>query len=308
MHLSPQEVERFEREGYLFFPACSRPWKCRCCKTKCRDCSRSNDPKTCAKRIATRCAPISPRTCTASRSPAWRGTRAWSSRSMQIFGEAVYMHQFKINGKMAFDGDVWQWHQDYGTWKADDDMPEPRAMNVAVFLDEVNEFNGPLMFIPRQPQAGRASRPSTTSPRRAIRCGRSTTTRSPSWSTQGGIVAPKGPAGSMILFHCLPGARVDAQSVAVEPDQRVLEPMRGVERTSAASSGRNTSPTAISRRSTACPTIACCAITTCRCHGATARRPRRYDPSWRPEAARTVSLHARLCAARRAGQAACASA
>ena len=26
------------------------------------------------------------------------------------------MHQFKINGKMAFDGDVWQWHQDYGTW------------------------------------------------------------------------------------------------------------------------------------------------------------------------------------------------
>src|SRR5260221_14182693 len=29
----------------------------------------------------------------------------------QVFGEDVYMHQFKINGKMAFDGDVWQWHQ-----------------------------------------------------------------------------------------------------------------------------------------------------------------------------------------------------
>ena len=67
---------------------------------------------------------------------------------MQIFGEPVYMHQFKINGKMAFDGDVWQWHQDYGTWKNDDQMPEPRATNVAIFLDEVNEFNGPLMFIP----------------------------------------------------------------------------------------------------------------------------------------------------------------
>ncbi len=35
----------------------------------------------------------------------------------QFFGEPVYMHQFKINGKQAFDGDVWQWHQDYGTWK-----------------------------------------------------------------------------------------------------------------------------------------------------------------------------------------------
>jgi len=27
-------------------------------------------------------------------------------------------------------------------------MPEARAMNVAIFLDEVNEFNGPLMLIP----------------------------------------------------------------------------------------------------------------------------------------------------------------
>src|SRR5438477_9414938 len=44
---------------------------------------------------------------------------------MDLFGEGVYMHQFKINGKMAFDGDVWQWHQDFGTWKNDDDMPEP---------------------------------------------------------------------------------------------------------------------------------------------------------------------------------------
>ena len=46
---------------------------------------------------------------------------------MQIYGESLYMHQFKINGKMAFDGDVWQWHQDYGTWVNDDLMPEPRG-------------------------------------------------------------------------------------------------------------------------------------------------------------------------------------
>ena len=64
------------------------------------------------------------------------------------------MHQFKINGKMAFDGDVWQWHQDFGTWKNDDEMPEPRAMNVAIFLDDVNEFNGPLMFIPGSHKLG----------------------------------------------------------------------------------------------------------------------------------------------------------
>ncbi|WP_366145189.1 FCD domain-containing protein [Bradyrhizobium sp.] len=53
----------------------------------------------------------------------------------QIFGAKVYMHQYKINAKSAFTGDVWQWHQDYGTWKRDDGMPQPRAMNIAIFLD-----------------------------------------------------------------------------------------------------------------------------------------------------------------------------
>jgi ectoine hydroxylase len=71
-----------------------------------------------------------------------------------LFGEKLYMHQFKINGKMAFEGDVWQWHQDYGTWKNDDMMPTERAMNVAIFLDDVNEFNGPLMFIPGSHKKG----------------------------------------------------------------------------------------------------------------------------------------------------------
>ena len=55
-----------------------------------------------------------------------------------ILQEKLYMHQFKINGKMAFEGDVWQWHQDYGTWFNDDLMPSARAMNVAIFLDAVS--------------------------------------------------------------------------------------------------------------------------------------------------------------------------
>ena len=75
---------------------------------------------------------------------------------MQILGGGVYMHQFKINGKEAFDGDVWQWHQDYGTWARDDLMPEARAMNIALFLDPVTAFNGALMFIPRS-QSGTVS-------------------------------------------------------------------------------------------------------------------------------------------------------
>jgi ectoine hydroxylase len=136
---------------------------------------------------------------------------------VQIFGEDVYMHQFKINGKQAFDGDVWQWHQDYGTWRADDQMPEARAMNVAIFLDEVNEFNGPLMFIPGSHKLGVLDAEHDTS-----------TTSYPLWTInhgtiaklveRGGIVAPKGPAGSMILFH---GCLVHASTSNLSPWNRV---------------------------------------------------------------------------------------
>jgi ectoine hydroxylase len=137
---------------------------------------------------------------------------------MDLLGEQLYMHQFKINGKMAFEGDVWQWHQDYGTWLNDDLMPTPRAMNVAIFLDDVNPFNGPLMFIPGSHKKG------VLDAQHDLR-----TTSYPLWTVDdalirqlvdraggpggfdvagryvpGGIVSPQGPAGSMILFHsCL---------------------------------------------------------------------------------------------------------
>ncbi|MEE8535966.1 MAG: phytanoyl-CoA dioxygenase family protein, partial [Kiloniellales bacterium] len=88
-----------------------------------------------------------------------------------------------------------------GTWSRDDLMPEPRALNLAVFLDEVNQFNGPLIFIPGSHKRG------------VIEAGHDTTTTSyPLWAidnqtiaqlvAEGGIVAPTGPSGSAILFHC----------------------------------------------------------------------------------------------------------
>jgi ectoine hydroxylase len=137
--------------------------------------------------------------------------------AMQLLGGPVYIHQFKVNAKAAFSGDVWQWHQDYGTWKRDDDMPEALGMNVAVFLDEVTHINGPLMFIPGSHKLG------------VLEAGHDTTTTSyPLWTIdhdtigklveRGGIVAPKGPAGSMILFHsCL----VHASTSNLSPWNRV---------------------------------------------------------------------------------------
>jgi ectoine hydroxylase len=119
--------------------------------------------------------------------------------AMQLLGGDLYIHQFKINAKEAFDGDLWQWHQDYGTWKNDDEMPEGLALNVGLFLDDVTQFNGPLNFIPKSHRDGYIEAKHDT-----------TTTSYPLWTInnetisklvkKGGIVAPEGKAGSMILF------------------------------------------------------------------------------------------------------------
>jgi ectoine hydroxylase len=136
----------------------------------------------------------------------------------QLLGEKLYMHQFKINAKAAFDGEVWQWHQDYGTWARDDGMPEPRAMNISVFLDEVMAINGPLMFIPKSHKQG------------TLAAGHDTATTSyPLWTLDketvtrlvdaGGIVAPTGKPGSVLMFH---GNLVHASPPNITPYPRKI--------------------------------------------------------------------------------------
>jgi hypothetical protein len=132
----------------------------------------------------------------------------------RILQAEVYVYQFKINAKIAMTGDVWQWHQDFIFWKKEDGLPRPDVINIAVFLDDVNEFNGPMMIIPRSHIAGMAE--TASQPDESDNAGQ------PDWITdltadlkyslgldavrtlasKNGIVAPKGPPGSVLLFHC----------------------------------------------------------------------------------------------------------
>src|SRR6476661_10039600 len=197
MKLTAAQMEQYQREGYLFFPALFSSIEVKALKDEVPRLYGMRRPENVREKgsdaVRTNFAAhmYSKPFAKLARHP------RMVDPVVQIFGEKVYMHQFKINGKAAFDGDVWQWHQDYGTWKNDDLMPEPRAMNVAIFLDDVNEFNGPLMFIPGSHQLG------------ALPAGHDLTTTSyPLWTIDndaiemlvekaggrhGGIVAPKGP-------------------------------------------------------------------------------------------------------------------
>jgi ectoine hydroxylase len=222
MKLSPEQLEQFDREGYLFFPSLFTPEETRTLNNAVPELYSRHEAwnvrESGSDAVRTNFA--------AHMSSKPFAKLARHPRMVQpvqdLLGEALYMHQFKINGKMAFEGDIWQWHQDYGTWMNDDMMPTERAMNVAIFLDDVNEFNGPLMFIPGSHKKGVIEAKHDL-----------TTTSYPLWTVdneliaslvaraggkQGGIVSPQGPAGSMIVFHsCL----VHASTSNLSPWNRV---------------------------------------------------------------------------------------
>ena len=154
MQLGREQIAQFERDGYLFFPSLFTPDEVRALNAAVPDLyarrEAFNVPEKGSDAVRTNFAAhlYSEPFARLARHP------RMVDPVRALFGEPLYMHQFKINAKMAFEGDVWQWHQDYGTWKNDDLMPEPRAMNVAIFLDDVNASNGPLMFIPGSHRKG----------------------------------------------------------------------------------------------------------------------------------------------------------
>ena len=146
----------------------------------------------------------------------------------QVLGGEVYVHQFKINIKAAFGGEVWPWHQDYIFWEKGDGMPAPRAVNAAVFLDDVTEFNGPLLFIPGSQNHGMidVSARKDASTENAWIANLSAKLKYTldeetviSLSEEGGIVAPKGPAGSVLFFH---GNVVHGSVSNISPYKRTL--------------------------------------------------------------------------------------
>jgi ectoine hydroxylase len=139
----------------------------------------------------------------------------------QVLGSEVYVYQFKINAKAALGGDIWEWHQDYIFWRKEDGLPSPRVLTVAVFIDEVTEFNGPLFLIPRSHKCGIFDIPA----RQPADGGRdgvpAAYQNGPDWISnltadlkysldktvigglvaEHGIIAPKGPSGSALFFH-----------------------------------------------------------------------------------------------------------
>ncbi len=200
MKLTEQQLQHFEETGYVFIPECFSKEETAILRDEAAKVYTEDRKEVWRESSGV------PRTAFAAHTYNEAHRRLGAHPRLiepveQLLDGKLYMHQYKINAKAAFEGDVWQWHQDYGTWKRDDDMPEPRAMNISIFLDDVTEFNGPLFIIPGSHEAG------------ILEAGHDLSTTSyPLWTLdketvrkmadRNGIVAPRGPAGSVLMFHC----------------------------------------------------------------------------------------------------------
>ncbi len=201
MKLTPDQLADFDRDGFVMLPSLFAPREVAVLRDAAAEVYAQNREEVVREKDG-----ATPRTAFAAHlyNEAFRRLGRHPrlvEPVMQLLDGPVYMHQYKVNAKAAFDGDVWQWHQDYGTWSRDDEMPECRAMNIAVFIEEATEFNGPLYMIPGSHKAG------------VLEAGHDLRTTSyPLWTLDhgkvaelveegGGIFSAKGPAGSVLMFH-----------------------------------------------------------------------------------------------------------
>ena len=217
MHLTPDQLSAFDELGYLFLPEAFSDDEVAILRSEAEAIYTTDRQEVWREKSG------APRTAFAAHT--YNDAFAILGRHprlvepvQQLFGEPVYMHQFKINAKAPFDGEVWQWHQDYGTWARDDGMPEARAMNIAVFLDEVMAINGPLMLIPKSHRQG------------VLAAGHDRSTTSyPLWTLDNAtvtrlaeaarIVAPTGKPGGVLMFH---GNLVHASPPNITPYPRKI--------------------------------------------------------------------------------------
>ena len=128
------------------------------------------------------------------------------SIARHILADDVYIHQSRLNYKPGFNGKEFYWHSDFETWHVEDGMPEMCAISISVLLTDNRAENGPLMLMPGSHKNFVACVGETPDDhyRKSLRKQEYGVPDHDSLTrlADGGIVAPIGPAGTVIVFDC----------------------------------------------------------------------------------------------------------
>jgi ectoine hydroxylase len=125
----------------------------------------------------------------------------------QLLGSQVYVHQSRANLKPGFAGREFYWHSDFETWHVEDGMPRMRALSCSISLTENTPFNGPLMVIPGSHRhfvscAGTTPEDHYLVSLKKQELGVPDQEHIRRLAEEGGMAAPTGRAGSVLLFDC----------------------------------------------------------------------------------------------------------
>ena len=159
MELSAQQLERFDRDGFLVFPdlfsrnevAILRREVARLSQVEGDEVVREH---TGGVRTIFRCHENDGPTRSRPFHALVRTPRLLRPVRQVLKDDAVYVYHTKINTKPAIEGTVWQWHQDYGSWMRDG-CARPDMATFNVMMTDTTEMGGALYLIPGSHKLGR---------------------------------------------------------------------------------------------------------------------------------------------------------
>ena len=218
MHLDETQIRRFEEDGILFFPGLLDTGDVAELREELPEILAMDRPEILREKHSSnvRCA-FAPHTYSE------RYRRLMHHPKIvgpveQLLGTNVYLHQFSINPKAAFVGEAWGWHQDYPTWRVENRILRPDLVVVGVYLDDVTEFNGPLFFILGSHRHG-ALDIETDETSTSYKLLGVSDEQVAELCEEGRLYSPRGPAGSVWMFHC---NLVHASNANMSPSRRAL--------------------------------------------------------------------------------------
>ena len=209
--LTPEDLRQYENSGYLFAEGLLQAEEISSLTDEFRRLARAPDLRESEELITE---PDSDEVRSIFRVHRLSQVFDWLARdtrildvARQILGSEANLHQSRVNLKPGFHGKEFYWHSDFETWHVEDGMPRMRALSASIALTDNYPFNGPLMLIPGShktfvPCVGSTPKDHYRQSLKKQEYGVPDQVSLKRLADQGGIVAPTGPAGSVVFFDC----------------------------------------------------------------------------------------------------------